>query len=113
VPEGSGGDMRRLDATVRMNGELKPIEGHGTGPVDAFVDALNRSFGLALKVADYREHAVGAGADAEAVAYVELNLGRESSLFGVGRDKSIVVATLRAVVSAANRAIKYRAADAA
>jgi 2-isopropylmalate synthase len=113
VPEGTRGDMRRLDATVRMNGETRVIEGHGTGPVDAFVDALNRSFGLGLKVADYREHAVGAGADAEAVAYVELNLGREHSLFGVGRDKSIVAATLKAVVSAANRVIRYRAAAAA
>ena len=111
IPEGSGGDKRRLDASVRIDGELRPIEGHGTGPVDAFVDALNRSFGLSLKVADYREHSVGAGADAEAVAYVELNLGRENSLFGVGRDKSIVAATLRAVVSAANRAIRYRAAE--
>ena len=111
VPEGIGGDKRRLDATVRIDGENRPIEGHGTGPVDAFVDALNRAFGLSLKVADYREHAVGSGADAEAVAYVELNLGREDSLFGVGRDKSIVAATLRAVVSAANRAIKYHAAE--
>lgn len=109
VPEGSGGDKRRLDATVRIDGEDRQIEGHGTGPVDAFVDALNRAFGLGLRVADYREHSVGAGADAEAVAYVELNLGREDSLFGVGRDKSIVAATLRAVVSAANRAIKYQA----
>ena len=110
VPEGSGGDKRRLDATVRIDGATRMIEGHGTGPVDAFVDALNNTLGLSLRVADYREHAVGAGADAEAVAYVELNLGREDSLFGVGRDKSIVAATLRAVVSAANRAIKYDAA---
>jgi 2-isopropylmalate synthase len=62
--------------------------------------------GLAFDVADYREHAMGMGANASAVAYVELKLGDGASLFGVGIDRNIVVASLKAVLSGVNRALK-------
>ncbi|MBC8018360.1 MAG: hypothetical protein H7X83_07580 [Verrucomicrobia bacterium] len=57
------------------------------------------SSGLAFDVADYREHAMGHGANAAAIANVELRLADGSTLFGVGIDKNIVVASLKAVVS--------------
>jgi hypothetical protein len=57
-------------------------------------------------IPDYREHAMGVGANAAAIAYVELRLADGTSLFGVGIDKNIVVASLRAVVSGVNRALK-------
>jgi 2-isopropylmalate synthase len=95
VPEATGG--RRLDARVRMDGVERTIVGHGTGPIDAFVDALRRATGIAIDVSDYREHAVRRGADAQAAAYVD------ASVFGVGLDANFVEASLRAVTNAVNR----------
>jgi len=93
-------------AKITIDGALKTVLGHGNGPVDGFVDAIRRESGLTFDVADYREHAIGMGANAAAVAYVELRLGDGSSLFGVGIDKNIVVASLKAVLSGVNRALK-------
>jgi len=95
IPDGRG---RKLEATL-ANGTA--IEGHGSGPVEAFVDALRRA-GLAdIEVLDYREHAVGAGADAMAAAYVEVKGKDGERCWGVGLDKNIVNASLKAVASAA------------
>jgi 2-isopropylmalate synthase len=99
APRGSRG----LAATVRIDGKAVEIEGRGTGPIDAFVDALDKAAGLSFEVVDYHEHAVGKGADAMAVAYVEARADHCPSTFGVGMDKDIVTASLRAVTSAANR----------
>jgi 2-isopropylmalate synthase len=93
-------------AKITVDGSLKTILGHGNGPVDGFVDAIRKESGLAFDVADYREHAMGMGANASAVAYVELKLGDGASLFGVGIDRNIVVASLKAVLSGVNRALK-------
>ena len=69
-PEPRAPEQRRIAATVVVDGAERRIEGVGNGPIDAFVDALRRECGIALTVADYREHALGAGADAQATAYV-------------------------------------------
>ena len=61
--------------------------------------------GFDIHVQSYHEHAVGAGEDATAVAYVQLRIGLEQTVYGVGLDPNIVTATLRAVVSAINRGI--------
>ena len=95
-----------LTAKISADGKHKTIHGHGNGPVDGFVDAMRKESGLAFDVADYREHAMGHGANAAAIAYVELRLADGSTLFGVGIDKNIVVASLKAVVSGVNRALK-------
>ncbi len=95
-----------LTAKILDDGKPKSIKGQGNGPVDGFVDALKKESGLAFDVVDYREHAMGHGANAAAVAYVELRLGDGSTLFGVGIDKNIVVASLKAVVSGVNRALR-------
>jgi 2-isopropylmalate synthase len=97
-----------LTAKITVDGKPKTISGHGNGPVDGFVDAIRKESGLAFDLADYREHAMGTGANATAVAYVELRLADGSTLFGVGIDKNIVVASLKAVVSGVNRALKRR-----
>ena len=93
-------------AKITVDGNLKTILGHGNGPVDGFVDAIRKESGLAFDVADYREHAMGMGASASAVAYMELKLADGTSLFGVGIDRNIVVASLKAVLSGVNRALK-------
>ncbi len=95
-----------LSAKIMVDGKPKTIKGHGNGPVDGFVDALKKESGLAFEFVDYREHAMGHGANATAVAYVELRLTDGEALFGVGIDKNIVVASLKAVVSGVNRAGK-------
>ena len=95
-----------VTATVTDDGRLKSIQGHGNGPVAGFVDAIRKESGVAFDVADYREHAMGLGANATAVAYVELRLADGTSRFGVGIDKNIVVASLKAVLSGVNRALK-------
>ena len=95
-----------LSAKITVDGKPKTIKGHGNGPVDGFVDALKKESGLAFEFVDYREHAMGHGANATAVAYVELRLEGGEALFGVGIDKNIVVASLKAVVSGVNRAGK-------
>ncbi|MCA8929863.1 MAG: 2-isopropylmalate synthase, partial [Alphaproteobacteria bacterium] len=100
---GEGG-KRDLSATLRVFGEEREITGQGNGPISAFVDGLQKSFGFELDVVDYREHAVGTGKETTAYAYVEMRAPDETTLFGIGRHENIVEASLRAVVSAANRA---------
>ncbi|MGC2522711.1 MAG: alpha-isopropylmalate synthase regulatory domain-containing protein, partial [Stellaceae bacterium] len=103
LPEPGAPNRRRIVATVEIGGAERRIEGVGNGPIDAFVDALQRECGIELTVGDYREHALGAGADAQATAYVEIRGGSEAPLWGVGIDANIVTASLKAVASAATR----------
>jgi 2-isopropylmalate synthase len=95
-----------ISAKITVDGDIKTIKGQGNGPIDGFVDALRKESGLTFDVADYREHAMGHGANASAIAYMELRLPDGSTLFGVGIDRNIVVASLKAVVSGVNRAVK-------
>ncbi len=96
----------RLVAVIRQDGAERSIEGHGNGPIAAFVDALRTHCGVSVRISDYREHAVGGGADATAFAYVEVITEDGKSVFGVGRHENILEASLEAVVSAVNRSAK-------
>jgi len=91
-----------ITATVLLDGNEHEISGNGNGPVAAFVDALG-DIGIEVRVLDYSEHAMSAGGDAKAAAYVECQVG-DKVVWGVGLASSIVTASLRAVVSAVNRA---------
>ncbi len=93
-------------AQIRDEGVAKTVTGAGNGPIDGFMDAMRRESGLDIDVARYHEHAIGSGANASAVAYVELRLADGTALFGVGIDRNIVVASLQAVLSGVNRALK-------
>ena len=103
VPDAHASERRNLTADLVVNGEPVTIAGSGNGPIDAFVDAMSRDRGIELQVVNYHEHAVGTGANATAVAYVEVRAGKGTTLFGVGQHANIVAASLRALVSAANR----------
>jgi 2-isopropylmalate synthase len=105
LPEPRPGE-RRIAATITIDGAEREIEGVGNGPIAAFVDALRRCCDIELIVLDYHEDAVGAGADAQAAAYVQIRGNDASSLYGVGMDSDIVTASLRAVASAATRALR-------
>lgn len=77
------------------------LSGVGNGPIAAFSEALN-SHGVQVRVLDYQEHALSAGGDAQAAAFLECQVG-ERILWGVGIDPSIVTASLKAIISAVNR----------
>ncbi|HEY3035219.1 MAG TPA: alpha-isopropylmalate synthase regulatory domain-containing protein, partial [Streptosporangiaceae bacterium] len=91
-----------LTAEVGVDGHVRQVEGLGNGPISAFCDALG-SLGIEVRVLDYTEHALSAGSDAQAAAYVECEVGGRT-LWGVGIDTNTVTASLRAVLSAVNRA---------
>ena len=94
----------RLSANAVIAREALHVEGSGTGPIDAFVDGLATRLGTRIRVLDYHEHSMGSGADARAVAYLELRVGESQTRFGVGIDTNIVSASLKAIASAMNRA---------
>jgi 2-isopropylmalate synthase len=91
-----------IRAAVQMDGCGHEIQGVGTGPIDAFVAGLEAATGRAIRVLDYHEHAIGAGANAQAVAYLELRVDGQT-LFGIGMDSNIVSASLKAIVSGLQR----------
>jgi 2-isopropylmalate synthase len=93
-----------LEATLKVEGDLHEVTGVGNGPIAAFVDAL-ASVGYDVRVLDYAEHAMSAGDDARAAAYVEAAVG-DTEVWGIGIDGSILTASLKAVVSAVNRALR-------
>ncbi len=91
-----------LTATIKDNGKEVVIKGVGNGPIAAFCQALE-SHGIKLRVLDYHEHALSSGGDAQAAAYLECSINSKT-LFGVGIDPSIVTSSLKAIISAVNRA---------
>jgi 2-isopropylmalate synthase len=97
-----GKDALSVDLVV--DGEPETVEATGNGPIDAFVSALS-GFGVEMRFLDYAEHALSAGGDAKAAAYIECAIG-DRVLWGVGVDANIVTASLKAVVSAVNRAVR-------
>jgi 2-isopropylmalate synthase len=107
VTEQPGGAVR-LSAHATIAHQPLRVEGAGTGPIDAFVDGLATQLGTRIRVLDYHEHSIGSGADARAVAYLELRIGSSGddgqTRFGVGIDTNIVSASLKAIASAMNRA---------
>jgi 2-isopropylmalate synthase len=92
--------VTRITAQLAVAAEHRTITGQGNGPIDAFVHALRDELDADIDVVDYAEHALGAGADATAVAYVETIGADGATRWGVGTDPSIITASLRSVVSA-------------
>jgi 2-isopropylmalate synthase len=90
-----------LDAVVEQDGERQTLNGEGNGPLAAFVKALAAA-GHDVEIIDYHEHSRGQGADAEAIAYVEVRIDGKA-VFGVGNDESITSASMKGVLSAINR----------
>lgn len=94
----------KLSTNVYVDGRGLKVEGQGAGPIEAFVEGVNRQLAVKVRVLDYHEHAIGSGADAKAVAYLELRVGDGLTLFGVGIDSNIVSASLKAITSGLHRA---------
>ncbi len=99
----------QLTASIIDSGEKREIDGVGNGPISAFCDALAK-LGVRLQVLDYYEHAMSAGGDAKAASYLECEVetadkGR-AVYWGVGIDPSTTTASLKAIISAVNRALR-------
>jgi len=102
--EATTGDQgARITAQLLVDGEHRTVTGEGNGPIAAFVHALRAGLGTDVEVVDYAEHAVSAGTDATAAAYVEARRDDGTVRWGVGMDESILTASLRALLSAVNR----------
>jgi 2-isopropylmalate synthase len=99
------GDVE-LNVRLRDGDTVEDATGNGNGPIAAFLEIL-RSRGFDISLYDYVEHTMSAGGDAQAAAYVELQVDGER-LWGVGIDGDISTASLKAVVSSVNRAIRTR-----
>ncbi|GGP79955.1 2-isopropylmalate synthase [Streptosporangium pseudovulgare] len=93
-----------ISVDLRLDGEIREVEGVGNGPISAFCDALTRS-GFPVRVLDYAEHALSAGTDAKAASYIECEVAGQV-LWGVGIDANTTTASLKAVISAVNRAAR-------
>jgi 2-isopropylmalate synthase len=99
----SGEKGTRVTAQVLLDGRHVTIRGDGNGPVDALVNGIRDTLGMQIEVCDYHEHALTAGSEASAAAYVSAKGADGVTLWGVGMHSSILDATLHAVISAANR----------
>ena len=94
----------QLSISILDRGQLVELSGKGNGPIAAFCNIL-QAYGVDVRVLDYYEHALSAGGDASAAAYLECAIGDEV-FWGVGIDPNTTTASLKAVVSAINRAIR-------
>lgn len=95
------------EITLQHGEQQFTVTGRGNGPVDAAASAISEHFGNNITVVDYHEHGVGAGSDATAVCYVEIKVANGSSLFGVGQDKNISRAAIKALLNGVNRSVQH------
>ena len=93
-----------LTVSIADQGEIHELSGQGNGPIAAFCNIL-QNYGVDVRVLDYYEHALSAGGDASAAAYLECAIDGDV-FWGVGIDPNTTTASLKAVVSAINRAIR-------
>ena len=106
-PDGAQKGARVVEAKILDDGVETTIEGRGTGPIDAFVNALCAHAGIEMSVADYSEHSMQRGSNAAAICYMEMEHAG-GRIFGAGVSTNISAASLEAVVSAANRILARR-----
>jgi 2-isopropylmalate synthase len=98
-----GENRTTISAVVRHNDEEQEIHSEGGGSIEAFINAMRDEFGVSCRVVDYHEHAIGAGTDAQAVTYVEMEV-EGKTLWGVGIHSDVTTSSLHAIVSGINRA---------
>lgn len=87
------------------------ISGQGTGPLDAAAKAMEKQIGEHITIVDFHEHGLGSGSDATAVSYVEMKIGNHDATFGVGQDKNITNAAIKALINGINRIIQQQKLD--
>ncbi|KKW67041.1 2-isopropylmalate synthase [Lampropedia cohaerens] len=100
---GGDGAATTIEAKIARHGQVAVVAGKGSGPIDAFISALSVATGKDVRVLDYAEHAIGAGADASAMAYVEVEVDGQRA-WGAGENPNIVSASIAAILSGLERA---------
>ena len=100
--DGTGGVFRCRASLVRDGRELA-LNGEGNGPIAAFVQALNQTGAPKFEVGYYKEHALSAGVEASAIAYIQIKLADGKTRWGAAVDTNIELASIKAVLSALNR----------
>jgi 2-isopropylmalate synthase len=103
---GHAGD-RIFTGKIAHKGGERSISGRGNGLISSVLAALRDDLGVDLEVADYSEHAIGAGTDVAAAAYVECRTPDGRTIFGIGTDTDVATASVQAVLSAANSVAAY------
>jgi 2-isopropylmalate synthase len=96
-------DHVHLTLEADVSGVPQCFHGHGEGPIEALISSLPEN----LRVMDFHEHALGEGATAKAVSYIEVRLD-DTTVFGIGIDRNIITASIKAVISGLNRALKLK-----
>jgi 2-isopropylmalate synthase len=104
----SDGD-RIFTGTIEVDGREQSVSGRGKGLISSVLATLKESFGLKLEVLDYSEHALGTGTDARAATYIECTTPDGRTVWGVGIDQDVATASVRAILSAANSAVREAA----
>ncbi len=103
--EARGPDGTRIFAgKIEVDGKVQSVSGRGNGLISSVVATLKDGFGVDIDITDYSEHAMGAGSNARAAAYVECKTADGRTIWGVGIDEDVATASVRAVLSAANAA---------
>ncbi len=104
-------DRVEVTTEIVVKGKAHKATGKGNGPIDAFVAAISKAIHAPIKVMEYHEHSIGQGANATAIAYIEMRVGaldvksenKGLTLHGVGMDSNIVTASFKAILSGLNR----------
>jgi 2-isopropylmalate synthase len=100
---------RIFTGTIEVDGRAQTVSGRGRGLISSVLATLKDEFGLALEVLDYSEHALGTGSDARAATYIECTTPAGHTVWGVGIDQDVATASVRAILSAANSAVRETA----
>jgi 2-isopropylmalate synthase len=100
---------RIFTGTIEVDGREQSVSGRGKGLISSVLATLKDEFGLELEVADYSEHALGTGTEARAATYIECTLPGGRTVWGVGIDQDVATASVRAILSAANSAVRETA----
>ncbi len=94
--------QRVFTGDVKIGHKVTPISGRGNGLISALLDGIREAGAPEFEIIDYQEHAIGAGTDARAAAYVQCKTKDGRTVFGAGMDSDVATASARAVISAAN-----------
>jgi len=100
---------RIFTGTIEVDGREQSVSGRGKGLIASVLATLKDEFGLELEVLDYSEHALGTGTDARAATYIECTTPDSRTVWGVGIDQDVATASVRAILSAANSAVRQPA----
>ncbi len=100
----SKSEDQRCVARVEVSENLVTVDGEGSGPIEAFVNALVQTLNEPLVVVDYHEHALGEGSDAKAICLLAIEEGTDGGrVYGIGVSRNTITASLHAIISAMNR----------